>query len=518
MLPQERYETQQLLGRGSYGQVFEAFDRQEERPVAVKIIGNLFEDLVDCKRTLREISILPKLHSEHIVRLYDVVVPSGDFQSFNCIHLVMELCDSDLRRLFMANAELTPLHVNTLLSNLLKGVSYLHSAGLCHRDLKPANCLVNQDCSLKICDFDLSRSMNNSQQRLAPAPDCDHGRDKSCCATCGLPIQGVPILQDGRVQHFGCVDQSRPWRQVQGQRPQRALTGHVVTRWYRAPELILLQEAYTTAIDMWSVGCIFAELLGMLVPLDTGRPVMFKGRSSFPLSPHRCHKYDKAFHLNPENGDQLNVIVDVLGTPPEECLACLSEDAQCYVQSLEVRTGVGIASKIPHADLESLDLLSQMLNFDPAKRPPASSALGHRLLADVPGLGATAPHPIRLGFDDMSELSEQFLRQRFETAVSRIQGTDLKIVVTLHASAQPESDGEGGVLVSCVNMAGADIATLLVQPQETLHALHSRLADHLDLDEEELEVLLPCSRLLSQLPGSLALADALGDGSNPQDS
>lgn len=128
---------------------------------------------------------------------------------------------------------LSELHVKTLLYNLLVGLKYVHSAGIYHRDLKPANCLVNQDCSVKICDFGLARTVDKpaANQKLPASP---RGEQE---------VVGVPHTKNMKKQ----------------------LTGHVVTRWYRAPELILLQENYTEAIDVWSVGCIFAELMNMIV-------------------------------------------------------------------------------------------------------------------------------------------------------------------------------------------------------------------------------------------------------------
>merc|ERR1719414_1603445 len=119
---------------------------------------NIFEDLIDCKRILREIAILGKLQHDSIVRIYDIVAPAN-MKTFDELYIVMEICDSDLKKLCRTDVTLGTLHINTLLYNLLVGLQYLHSAGIYHRDLKPANCLVNQDCSVKICDFGLSRAL-----------------------------------------------------------------------------------------------------------------------------------------------------------------------------------------------------------------------------------------------------------------------------------------------------------------------------------------------------------------------
>jgi mitogen-activated protein kinase 1/3 len=114
----------------------------EKRKVAIKKVKRVFEDLIDCKRILREIAILTRVDDGRIVKLYDICVPS-DLSNFTEIYLVLELCDSDFKKLFQLNEFLTESHTTTLLYNTLCGIKYLHTAGIYHRDLKPANCLVN---------------------------------------------------------------------------------------------------------------------------------------------------------------------------------------------------------------------------------------------------------------------------------------------------------------------------------------------------------------------------------------
>ncbi|PHJ15501.1 cell-cycle-associated protein kinase mapk [Cystoisospora suis] len=237
--------------------VCEAYDKVEKRVVAIKKIHRVFEDLIDCKRILREISILNRLNHDHVVKVLDIIIPK-DVEKFDELYVVLEIADSDFKKLFRTPVYLTELHIKTLLYNLLVGVKYVHSAGILHRDLKPANCLVNQDCSVKVCDFGLARTVDyaeggNSQLPISPRED-------------DMNLVTVPHTKNLK----------------------RQLTGHVVTRWYRAPELILLQENYTEAIDVWSVGCIFAELLNMVkenVAYHADRGPLFPGSSCFPLSP-----------------------------------------------------------------------------------------------------------------------------------------------------------------------------------------------------------------------------------------
>merc|ERR1719446_1420282 len=289
----------------------------------------MFDDLIDCKRILREISILSRLKHEHIVQIYDVL-PAGDVFTFKELYIVMEICDSDLKKLCRTDVVLTPLHINTLLYNLLVGLKYLHSAGIYHRDLKPANCLVNQDCSVKICDFGLSRAIGG--EHFQELPDSARGTN------------------------------SRSSTQL-----KRHLTGHVVTRWYRAPELILLQDNYTEAIDIWSAGCIYAELLGMLEGTKfEDRSPLFPGASCFPLSPHREHKNDYRYHTRGER-DQLSMIFSLLGTPSEQEIGqCnFNSDACRYIKCFAARTALGLESRFPTASPDAVSLLGRMLQFNP---------------------------------------------------------------------------------------------------------------------------------------------------------
>lgn len=159
--------------------------------------------------------------------------------------------EADLHQIIRSEQSLTDAHYQYFIYQICRGLKYIHSANVLHRDLKPGNLLVNADCELKICDFGLARGLSDSQ---------DTG----------------------------------------------FMTEYVATRWYRAPEIMLAHRNYTKAIDMWSVGCILAELLG-------GKP-LFKGRDYV---------------------DQLNQILGVLGTPDDATLTRIgSERAQIYLRSL----------------------------------------------------------------------------------------------------------------------------------------------------------------------------------------
>jgi len=371
-----RYKVKQLLGSGAYGNVAEAWDRELDKPVAIKQTRHLLDDLIDAKRILREAAILGHLNHPNICRIYDIVVPNN-LLAFNELYMVLEMCDSDLKKLCRAQVHLEPLHVTTLLYNLLVGLNYLHSAGIWHRDLKPANCLVDEDCTVKICDFGLSRAVGGDFKHLDQA-----GKAASA----------------------------------------RSLTGHVVTRWYRAPELILLQESYTEAIDMWSVGCIYAELLGMLTGTEfKERSPLFPGHTCFPLSPDNKHKTDTKYYTKGTH-DQLSMICALIGTPSEQDVEQLEvEDARCYMRCFSKKEGSGVRAKFAHIDNAGPALLEHMLVFSAARRVTVADALRNTLFAPVRSRSREfrATEVLSLDFEHHDNLDEKALRQCFLRQVRR---------------------------------------------------------------------------------------------------
>mmetsp|Transcript_125402 Transcript_125402/g.360284 ORF Transcript_125402/g.360284 Transcript_125402/m.360284 type:complete len:427 (+) Transcript_125402:115-1395(+) len=409
----DRYKVQKLIGSGSYGSVCEAEDLQTQQMIAIKRCKHLFEDLVDCKRILREICILSALQHNNVVRILDLMAPIGT-SHFDEIYICMELADSDLKKLCKTDVTLTPLHINTLLYNLLVGLKYIHSAGIYHRDLKPANCFVNQDCTVKIGDFGLARAIGGEQ---LPAPSLETPR--------GEP--GDNSAQVPQVPHT--------------QRLKKHLTRHVVTRWYRAPELILLQENYTEAIDVWSVGCIYAELLGMLEGTHfMDRGPLFPGSSCFPLSPDRKHRSDYKYHAEGKS-DMLNKIFTIIGTPDESEIDELDrEDSKKYVRCFEKRAGAGLGQKFSHVDPGSVDIMQAMLKFSPKKRISVQSALQHPLFTGIrdESRETTAPCMVVLEFEKERDLPEAALRENF-----------LKEIKKYHPNAAP---GKPNVMGDCVSM------------------------------------------------------------------
>jgi mitogen-activated protein kinase 1/3 len=251
---------------------------------------------------------------------------------------------------------------------------------------------VNQDCSVKIADFGLARAAVNPHLDEFDAPPDD-----------GQPVPVVPSTQ----------------------RLKRHLTGHVVTRWYRAPELILLQEDYTSAIDIWSVGCIYAELLGMLGTNVRDRGPLFPGASCFPLSPDSRHSTDYKFHTSGKK-EQLNMIFNLLGTPTDAEIDRLTrEDAKKYVQFFKKREGEGIPKRFPQAEPPMADILASMLRLSATERITVDESLAHPVFAEIRDATkeTTASKRITLDFEKEPKLDEPQLRNFIYNEVKKYQNT-----------------------------------------------------------------------------------------------
>jgi len=198
---------------------------------------------------------------------------------------------------------------------------------------------------------------------------------------------------------------------------KRQLTGHVVTRWYRAPELILLEKDYGPAIDMWSIGCIFAELLGMMkqsAPTYLDRKPLFPGKSCFPLSPDR-HARIQANGFPVAKDDQLAVIFEILGTPGDDDMAYVTDaKAIGYLKSFTPIERVDLGRKYPGATPEAIDLLNKMLQFNPYLRTNVDDALEHPFFTKVkkPHKEKVADAQIALDFENET-LDRDRLRQLF---------------------------------------------------------------------------------------------------------
>ena len=166
------YICERLLGTGSYGKVALATRRSTGQKVAIKRMENIFEDETDCKRILREVTLMRKLKHPFVVELVELLYPA-DPTSFDTLYVVMEYAESDLKKIIKSNINLEMQHTQHIIYNLLCAIKYLHESNVLHRDLKPANVLINEDCTVKLCDYGLARSISGieSAQMILSAAD-----------------------------------------------------------------------------------------------------------------------------------------------------------------------------------------------------------------------------------------------------------------------------------------------------------------------------------------------------------
>lgn len=288
----EAFRKLEKIGEGTYGVVYKAKDIETGQTVALKKIRLDAESDGVPSTAIREISLLKELNHPNVVRLLDVV------PSEKKLFMVFEFLDRDLKKYMdsvPAGGISLPL-VKSYLYQLLSGVAFCHSHRILHRDLKPQNLLIDAHGSIKLADFGLARAF------------------------------GVPV---------------------------RSYTHEVVTLWYRAPEILLGCRYYSTPVDVWSIGCIFAEMIT--------RRALFPGDSEI---------------------DQLYRIFRTLGTPDERLWPGVSELPD-YKTSFPKWPVQNLLQVIPALGQSGADLLQQMLKYEPTSRISARNALSHPFFSDV---------------------------------------------------------------------------------------------------------------------------------------
>jgi len=383
------YDCQKLLGTGSYGSVAMAIHKPTKTKVAIKRMEGVFEDETDCKRILREIKLLRKMDHPFVVKLFDIIEPT-DLESFDALYIVLEYAESDLKKVVKSAIHLQILHIKTVIYNLICAVKYIHSCNVLHRDLKPANILINEDCTVKVCDFGLARSTTG----VETAQWIIEGKKKSKEDNTEITLSGDDtefVLGGKKTEDSSASDEKKDEAteeekkeakpkdkedirsrlvKTKNQRKnmKRELTGHVVTRWYRAPELILLEKDYGPAIDVWSVGCIFGELLGMMkenAPTYLDRKPLFPGKSCFPLSPNnKLTEKRKGFPFS--STDQLYIIFQKLGTPTEDDKSFVTDQKAIeYLDAYPTMERVDFKEIYKGGGEDSLDFLGKFLQFNP---------------------------------------------------------------------------------------------------------------------------------------------------------
>jgi len=286
----EKYIKCEKLGEGTYGVVFRAIDQQTKGIVALKKIRLENEDEGVPPTAIREISLLKEVcQHPNVITLREVL------HSSQKLYLVFDFVDRDLKK-HMERTTLSPTTVKSFLFQLCAGIAHCHSRRILHRDLKPQNILITSEGSLKIADFGLARAV------------------------------GIPV---------------------------RAYTHEVVTLWYRAPEVLLGSKTYATGLDIWSIGCIFSEMVT--------REPLFRGDCEI---------------------DQIYKIFRILGTPTNATWPGV-EDFTDYSPAFPPWRPLPLNSVVQHMPQPGLDLLQRMIIYEPGKRVSAKACLDHPYFDEV---------------------------------------------------------------------------------------------------------------------------------------
>ena len=423
-----KYEPIKVLGSGSYGKVIEAVKIKNKKKVAIKRIDSLFEDLIDTKRILREITLLRFMKNQYIVELIDIEYDKTN-PNFDSIYLIFECLPSDLKKIFRSSMQLNSTDVKLLVYHILCGLKYIHSCAVLHRDLKPGNILLDDNYQIKICDFGLARCVNKDDDDEIVEKAVDNHKQidqKKLAKHSELNKYANPSNKKEDVKDEGKKEEStKPAKggvppMLGKMKKNQILSVHVVSRWYRAPELILIETNYTGAIDIWSVGCIFAELMMMMkenAPTFTDRTPLFPGKCCFPLSPPGSHKVKvNEFGFPNEKTDQLNIIFDVIGSPSEDDMDFISDpNGVLYLKSLKKKNKIDLKKKFPGSSDDALDLLEKMLLFNPNKRITVNECLEHPYFKDVrdPSKEEEADFHLEFEFEGDDNLTVEKLRDLF---------------------------------------------------------------------------------------------------------
>mmetsp|Transcript_13521 Transcript_13521/g.31122 ORF Transcript_13521/g.31122 Transcript_13521/m.31122 type:complete len:374 (-) Transcript_13521:135-1256(-) len=333
-----KYEIHRVVGEGEYGVVYSARNIEDETPVAIKKIKDYAADEIReslAKMILRELKMLQHFRGhDNIVSLVDVFIDDKDKH----LYFVTELMDTTLHSVIYSKQPLTLQHIQFFAYQILRGLKFLHSAKVMHRDLKPGNILVNSACDVKICDLGMARSPVDSQL---------------------------------------------------GER----LTVKVVTRWYRAPELLLCSFDYDFSIDIWAVGCILLEL--------------FLRKPAFP---------------GDDYVGMIKLQISKIGNPSKEDQQHLCENAVRFLSVVEVNKKFDWSVHVPSA--EATDLMLQLLQFNPQKRVKAGNALQHPFFQELHDPECEPECDKTFDFDyerDLHSMNSQEVKQMIEDEVSAHQ-------------------------------------------------------------------------------------------------
>jgi len=385
------YQINKYIGKGAYGIVASAIATESNprvepgKRVAIKKMTNIFQNVFGTKRLLRELKVLRALNGHDcIVKLIDIKIPHPkNINDFDTILLVFEWIEWDLNKLMKMDTFLSDRQVKAVLKRILYGVKYMHSAEIVHRDLKPANILLNSKVQVKVCDFGLSRCIKENSK--TPKSMSQELMEKTDDPHLMKPLPFKPRI-----------------------------TQHVVTRYYRAPEVCMKEQTRSLLpkIDVWAIGCIFAELLQM-IKLNCEslyeREILLPGVCDEMLTPPNPSERGVTNDRIPR--DQLQIIFDFCGTPTEDLIKKVrNPKTRAWLRSLEHREPQDYKERFPYGPPQALDLLQKFLVMDPEHRISIDEALNHPWLRDFEDVKSKRDHEgVHFTFEDVP-LTRQLLK------------------------------------------------------------------------------------------------------------
>lgn len=404
---QRKYDIVEMVGNGSYGTVMKAKNRLTEELVALKIMKSQPKMEYEIIKLLRELQLMRALNKLNVQffgnncfvpKILDIICPDSkqpvsrrsigerlanqkkDYD-LSQLCIVMEYIETDLDQLMKHQIDFTEHHLLKVIYNTLIAISFVHECNVMHRDIKPANILLDSKCHVKVCDFGLARSLPQSVTSVPDSMNTKKLRGNYRRAE----AQSVDDHED---QLALVLLEDRPRRKTQ----KRYMSLHVGSRWYRAPEISIIEKQYDQASDMWSFGCILYELIMYLLhqkqdPKDFDTKFqdvrfLFQGDSCFPLSPQNKNKGEKTEKEDKKKAhvvskhDQIKVILRNIGHQTDGNLSFISsENAAQYVKDLENASLKGETNAILLTQIEVFKkklhkkelcfLLKNMLNFNP---------------------------------------------------------------------------------------------------------------------------------------------------------
>lgn len=424
-----KYHLKSLLAYGAYGTIAIGYSKNSNEELAIKKYYDVYSDIQESIHIIRELVILRHLNHPYIIKPIDLIQP---FFGSRDLYMVMEYFSMDLEYLIQQKISLSNMQIKKIMYCLLSAIGYLHSTGIFHRDIKPSNVLINNEFEIKLCDFDSSRFIQNLitkrphlVDRIKEDKNPGSSESPNRCINKNIGLNELHFHKTS-MPSFKNKEHEEANSEIEDESPkifiqksptlimnlkdkenvnelyffnkndlasylfknrenrkkiQRKLSKHVTTRWYRSPEIILCENEYDYKVDVWSAGCIFAELLNNKKENKSSYIQdfkLFKGGFCPPLSPTLPEKNSNL------QKDQMATIIDILGYQDDQSLSFISDEKQIYELKKYPRNSKKEWKEIfPCITKDEASLLSKMIEFNPYFRATAQECLQHPYFSDA---------------------------------------------------------------------------------------------------------------------------------------